>query len=460
MTSEARNYSWNGVMEFLQEHSKNSRFGMYDTALEQQLYEERLAALQSQLQIAEARNKELTRRVQFLEQSLQTTQLDAGHRRVKSGKGSYDWDQDTRVSVVKTEAKGPKRIWAVEEPNLPSDDGLSVSRVQAQPKAALKSHTDSVRCTEFLRHRSVLVSASEDCTVKLWDVSKTDSELEPYCTLRGHVFPILSMTVGSGYPGLSSGQLAFSADISGVLRVWEVPLPGDVEPYGPASNFSIVAWKAHYDSIWSLAHHDTENLLLSASSDGTVRLWVVPDLEECKGLRIAGLSHIPQTSFCLSPEAIPAVVTWVDQSSKFVVGYTQKFLAVFDSNTNEQDLMTFESDQDASIYAVNTAPGLVVSGHEDRRIRFFDLNSSRCVKDLVGHTDSVTALALHQNYLISGSHDGSLRTWDLRTYQCLHELPAHRKKYEEAVLSVSSHSTLPLIASGGADSLIKFYQFA
>mmetsp|Transcript_7358 Transcript_7358/g.13643 ORF Transcript_7358/g.13643 Transcript_7358/m.13643 type:complete len:454 (+) Transcript_7358:1040-2401(+) len=448
------------VMEFLQEQSKNSRFGMYDTALEQQLYEERLAALQLQLQTAEARNKELTRRVQLLEQALLATQPEGEQRKVKSGKGSIDWDQDARISVVKSEAKGPKRIWSVEEPKVIPDEPVALSRVQAQPKAAMKSHTDSVRCIEFLRHRSVLVSASEDCTLRLWDVAKTEADVEPYATLRGHIFPILSMTVGFGYPGVSSGQLAFSADISGILRVWEVPLPDEVEPYGPATNFSVVAWKAHYDSTWSLAHHDSENLLLSASSDGTVRLWAVPDLDTCKELCEAGLSHIPRTSFCLSPEAIPAVVSWVDHSSKFVVGYTKNFIAVFDTNTNKQDLLTFDSDQDASIYAVNTAPGLVVSGHEDRRIRFFDLNSSSCIKDLVGHTDSVTALALHHNYLISGSHDGSLRTWDLRTYQCLHELPAHRKKYDEAVLTVSSHLTLPLIASGGADSLIKFYQFS
>jgi striatin 1/3/4 len=332
--------------------------------------------------------------------------------------------------------------------------------MQAQPKALLKSHTDSVRGLEFLKHRSVVLSASEDCTVKLWNVSKTEGDLEPYCTLRGHIFPILSLAVGSGYCGPDSGQLAFTADISGFLRVWEVPLPGEVEPYGPVSSYLAGAWKAHYDSTWSLAHHESENLLLSASSDGTVRLWAVPELEVCKDLLNAGLSHIPQTSFCLSPEAIPAVVAWVDHSSKFVVGYTQQFLAVFDSHTNERDILPYTSEQEASIYAVKTAPGLVVSGHEDRRIRFFDLNSSRCVKDLVGHTDAVTALALHQNYLFSSSHDGSLRTWDLRTYQCLHELPAHRKKYDEAALCVASHSTLPLVASGGADSLIKFYQFS
>ena len=38
---------------------------------------------------------------------------------------------------------------------------------------------------------------------------------------------------------------------------------------------------------------------------------------------------------------------------------------------------------------------LIISGHEDRNIRFFDLNSGKLVHQSVGHTDSVTGLSIH-----------------------------------------------------------------
>jgi striatin 1/3/4 len=76
---------------------------------------------------------------------------------------------------------------------------------------------------------------------------------------------------------------------------------------------------------------------------------------------------------------------------------------------------------------------------------------------MIGHTASVSSLSMDPSgiYLFSGSHDGSLRAWDVRNYKCLCEIPSHRRKYEESVNVVLKHPNLPLLATGGADSLIK-----
>jgi WD40 repeat protein len=66
--------------------------------------------------------------------------------------------------------------------------------VQVKPVCSLKSHMDSVRGLHFLPSMNALVSASEDCTLKVWDTQNlNETDIEPYVTLRGHIGPILSL---------------------------------------------------------------------------------------------------------------------------------------------------------------------------------------------------------------------------------------------------------------------------
>lgn len=58
---------------------------------------------------------------------------------------------------------------------------------------------DGVRGVFFCSVDPVLVSISEDCLVKLWDIrqfasASENSHLEPYLTLREHVGPIFTVT--------------------------------------------------------------------------------------------------------------------------------------------------------------------------------------------------------------------------------------------------------------------------
>jgi len=74
-----------------------------------------------------------------------------------------------------------------------------------------------------------MVSAGEDCLVKLWDIAEFSyhsegKHVECYFALRGHTGPIFAMT---GY-----GNRLFTAGIEGVISTWEVPMPNQVDMYG------------------------------------------------------------------------------------------------------------------------------------------------------------------------------------------------------------------------------------
>lgn len=87
------------------------------------------------------------------------------------------------------------------------------------------------------------------------------------------------------------------------------------------------------------------------------------------------------------------------------------------------------------------------------------LHLGRMIHSMVAHLDPVTCLAIdpQQTYLLSGSHDRSIRLWHLEQRNCLQEITAHQKKDEESIHDVAFHSTKPLMASVGADSIAKIY---
>ena len=121
---------------------------------------------------------------------------------------------------------------------------------------------------------------------------------------------------------------------------------------------------------------------------------------------------------------------------------------------------------------------MLVTGHEDRHIRVWDiatgmwclaknfLNCSinlvlgQCTHSMVAHLDAVTSLSIDAAgfSMVSGGHDCSLRFWDLLgSRACIQETTNHREKGREGVLAVEFHSHLPFMASAGADGVLKLY---
>lgn len=59
--------------------------------------------------------------------------------------------------------------------------------------------------------------------------------------------------------------------------------------------------------------------------------------------------------------------------------------------------------------------------------------------------------------LVSVGHDTSLRFWDLATLTCVREIAAHRAKSSEGILDIKFHPRLPFVATAGADGTVKLW---
>ncbi len=70
-------------------------------------------------------------------------------------------------------------------------------------------------------------------------------------------------------------NFVFTAGKEGIIKVWNLPLPEEVDSFGPSEgkNLCIANWNASPEVIWELNHHPKDYLMLSSSADGTVRMW-------------------------------------------------------------------------------------------------------------------------------------------------------------------------------------------
>lgn len=86
--------------------------------------------------------------------------------------------------------------------------------------------------------------------------------------------------------------------------------------------------------------------------------------------------------------------------------------------------------------------------------------TGQCTHSMVAHTDAVTSLSIDAAgfSLVSGGHDCSVRFWDLLgSRSCMQENTSHREKAHEGVLAVEFHPSVPVLASAGADGVVKLY---
>ncbi|XP_037631177.1 striatin-4 isoform X2 [Sebastes umbrosus] len=322
------------------------------------------------------------------------------------------------------------------------------------PRFTLRSHFDAIRALTFHPSQAVLLTASEDGTLKLWNLNKAMHskknaalDVEPIYTFRAHSGAALSLSMGE------DGESCYSGGLDGAVRCWKMP-DLNVDPYDnydPGIESSVLA--GHEDSVWGLTYSAVHHRLASCSADGTIRIWDPQNSAPCLSVFNKEREHGTPTS----------VAFVAADPNQVVVSFDAGETLLYDLNT-EQSVIALETqtkDGSELINRVVSHPNESVSitAHENRTIRFLDNKTGKVVHSMVAHLDAVTCLTTDPKgtYLISGSHDCSVRLWMLDNRTCVQEITAHRKKHDEAIHDVAFHSSQPFIASAGADALAKIF---
>jgi WD40 repeat protein len=99
---------------------------------------------------------------------------------------------------------------------------------------------------------------------------------------------------------------------------------------------------------------------------------------------------------------------------------------------------------------------LISSSHLSNKIKVWDVQNAKLVRNLNGHTSIVTCLVMcEDNILASSSGDGIIKIWDIHTGQILHTFVGHNNSikslsYKNGILASISYRMIKLwdVSSG------------
>lgn len=346
----------------------------------------------------------------------------------------------------------------------------------------------------------LVFSGGQDASVRLWERGRID----PKATFHEHKdavwgLCVLPATMGSVF-GDSSSQyggsdriLLASGAADGYVFIWAI---GAAPPAGNRRQGR--SQRANSNSMPSGSNFPT----LPQASVATAPA-------PAPAFHYTIIHRIPRPNSpsptCISPLSLAGV--------NFVVSYSDASIIVYDTRTGEEiagmaSLETYDGTPATGVNSVvattigfdgtvnldpnrtmaeeeevvhgatgsSSVEGVIISGYEDRYIRFFDANSGKwhpkglailhntltfdtgqCTYTMLAHPAAIASLSLSPDgrELVSAGHDASLRFWNLEKRSCTQELTGHRLMRGEGVCAVVWSRDGHWVVGGGGDGLVK-----
>jgi striatin 1/3/4 len=345
-------------------------------------------------------------------------------------------------------------------------------------------------------------SGGQDASVRVWERGRVD----PKATLDGHTDSVWTICVLPATTGTIFGQnnafggpdriLIASGSADGSVKVWSASAPPAL--MSPASTGSGRRGGGRVRGN-------------SMSSGSAFPTSPQPSVASNSPFHYTLIHTIRRNNSDASPTCIAPLSPTGDN---FVVSYSDAAVLVYDTRTGEEmsamasldtydgtmatgvnsvvattngldTSLTFDSsrglsEDDSIVHGATGSSGgiegIIISGHEDRYIRFYDANSGefplftlhptqlisppgQCTYTMLAHPAAISALSLSPDgrELVSAGHDASLRFWSLEKRSCVQEITSHRLMRGEGVCSVVWSQDGRWVVSGGGDGVVKVF---
>ncbi|KAI2601806.1 dynein regulator [Hypoxylon sp. NC1633] len=246
----------------------------------------------------------------------------------------------------------------------------------------IKGHTKAVLDIDFggPRGGTLLASCSSDLTIKLWDPS---DEYKNIRTLPGHDHSVSAVRfIPSGAAGApSSGNLLVSASRDKTLRIWDV-----------STGYCVKTIRGHADWVRDVCPSPDGRYLLSCGNDQTTRLWDISLANPESKLTLVGHEHTVECCTLAPPATYQYLAQLAglkrpppaSSTAEFMAtGSRDKSICIWDARGNCIKTLV---GHDNWVRALVFHPGgkYLLSVSDDRTLRCWDLaQEGKCVKTLV-----------------------------------------------------------------------------
>jgi len=291
-----------------------------------------------------------------------------------------------------------------------SDSGGNVLVYSAKDKHVLfvlDAHNLSVNAIDISSDGKYLVSASDDQTLRIWDLDKGES----INVLESHQGVVNDVAFSSDNKTLAScGE-------DQTIRIWNF-----------LDAHLIKVLKGHTSNVLSLSFSPDGNFIASGSFDKTVRLWEIKTGELIRTYE-GHQRHVNSVAF--SPDGMTIASASDDNTLRLW-------------NVEKRDVVHVFHGHSSTVTSVEFSPDgqTIASGSYDLSVRLWDIQNGHPIHIFKGHNDSIDDIKFmgDPRYLVSACVDQSVCFWDKEQDKPIHVFDKYRNHIEAAIFSPDGES--------------------
>jgi WD40 repeat protein len=286
-----------------------------------------------------------------------------------------------------------RSFWRLGLASVAPELGLLDAHHQApRPVLVLPGHRGTVRGLAFLPDGRRALSASDDGTLRLWDVPRAQT----LRVLRGHTGGVTSVALSD------DGSRALSGGADGSARVWEVETGRELRRLDTRGG-----------AVLKVALAPGGRRALTRTDQGVVQLWDLGSGRELRSLetnprRVVAVAFSPDGRLAVTGRNIETQGALINARASLWETETGRELQTFGGFTAEVESWAFSPDGRR-----------LLSASYDRMLSVWDVASGRRLMALKGHMHGIkgAAFSARDRILVSGGLDNIVNLWDADTGQ-------------------------------------------